>query len=235
MEVRINDAWAYGTHDPGLPTLQAYHVDPDVIAVTERLALFGSIGLVDRFRLLILLRLLRSTEYVPGEVWELGVYQGGTALLLRNELARASGGQTMLRLFDTFAGMPATDAMRDVHVAGDFADASLAQVQPLVGDDPFIDWRAGLVPETFAGLDGVVLRFVHVDLDIYAPSVATIAFAWPRMGPGAIMVFDDYGFQSCPGARMAVDEFCVAQGAVLVPLPSGQAFVIKPGGKCSTL
>ena len=233
-ELTIKDIWAYGKHDPGLPTLQAYLLDPAITAVMARLALFGSVGLVDRFRMVILLRLLRSTESVAGEVWELGVYRGGTALLLRNDLARTAGhpATVTLRLFDTFAGMPATDAARDVHVAGDFADTSLQEVQALVGDDPFIDWRAGLVPATFAGLDAVALRFVHVDLDIYAPIVATIAFAWPRMGAGAIMVFDDYGFQSCPGARMAVDEFCAAQSIALVPLPSGQAFIIKPGKKC---
>ena len=228
----LPDEWAYGTHDPGMPTLQAYHVDPDIALVMERLALHGTLALVDRFRMLILLRLLRSTAAVEGEVWELGVYRGGSALLIRNELAGAGG---RLRLFDTFAGMPETDPARDFHVAGDFADTSLAEVQALVGTDAFIDWRPGLIPITLRGLEPVRLRFVHIDLDIYAPIVATLGFAWPRLTPGAIMLFDDYGFRSCPGARAAVDEFCLAQGVALVPLPTGQAFVIKSAQKRSTL
>ena len=221
----VPDAWAYGQHDPGRPILQAYHLDRDITAVMDRLALYGSLSLVDRFRMLVLLRLLRSTAAVMGEVWELGVYRGGTALVIRNELAAAA--TTTLRLFDTFAGLPSTDPVRDVHVQGEFADTSLAEVQALVGTDAFIDWRPGLVPDTFDGLDSVTLRFVHVDLDLYAPIRATVEFVWARMAPGGIVLFDDYGFVSCPGARMAVDEFCTAQGLALIPLPTGQSLLIK--------
>ena len=222
----LPDAWAYGQHLTGSPTLQPYLLDPDVTACAGQLALAGERSLVDRYRMMILLRLLRSTAHIAGEVWELGVYRGGSALLIRNELARTGG--PVFRLFDTFAGMPTTDAVRDVHQAGDFADTSLAEVQEIVGRDVFLDWRPGLVPATFDGLDGSVLRFVHVDLDIYAPILATLAFIWPRLAPGGIALFDDYGFITCPGARLAVDEFCASHGLPLVPLPSGQAFLIKP-------
>lgn len=224
------DEWAYGSYDPGWPILHAYHLEPAITAVMARLATFGALSLVDRFRMIVLLRLLRSTARVPGEVWELGVYQGGTALLMRNELA--PDGTVTLRLFDTFAGLPDPDPARDFHVAGEFGDASLAGAQALVGQDAFIDWRPGIVPATFTGLDGAVLRFVHIDLDLYAPIVAAIAFTWPRLAQGGVMLFDDYGFWSCPGARTAVDEFCAAEGVALVPLPSGQALVVKLGGKC---
>ena len=222
----LPDAWAYGQHVTTIPTLQPHLLDPDVAVCVEHLRLLSEVSLVDTYRMMILLRLLRSTASVEGEVWELGVYRGGTAVLIRNELART--GYTTFRLFDTFAGMPATDAERDLHQAGDFAGTSLAEVQEIVGRDPFLDWRPGVVPETFAGLESAVLRFVHVDLDIYAPILATLEFAWPRMNPGAIVVFDDYGFVTCPGARAAVDEFCAARGLPLVPVPSGQAFLIKP-------
>jgi len=41
------------------------------------------------------------------------------------------------------------------------------------------------------------------------------------------MVFDDYGFESCPGAKAAVDEFF--SGKIERPwyLPSGQCAVVK--------
>ncbi len=221
------DEWAYGAYDPGWPILHAYHLEPAITAVMARLATFGALSLVDRFRMSVLLRLLRSTARVPGEVWELGVYHGGSALLMRNELA--PDGTVPLRLFDTFAGLPEPDPARDFHTAGEFGDASLAGAQALVGQDSFIDWRPGLVPDTLAGLEKAVLRFVHIDLDLYAPIVAAIAFTWPRLAQGGVLLFADYGFWSCPGARTAVDEFCDAEKVALVPLPSGQAFVLKLG------
>jgi O-methyltransferase len=41
------------------------------------------------------------------------------------------------------------------------------------------------------------------------------------------MVFDDYGFKSCPGARAAVDEYFKERNAMPLVLNTGQAIVIK--------
>jgi O-methyltransferase len=41
------------------------------------------------------------------------------------------------------------------------------------------------------------------------------------------MIFDDYGFPSCPGARAAVDEFFRGAAAVPLVLSTGQAVVFK--------
>ena len=39
------------------------------------------------------------------------------------------------------------------------------------------------------------------------------------------MVFDDYGFPTCPGAKAAVDEFFHGRKEVPLVLPTGQAVV----------
>jgi len=69
--------------------------------------------------------------------------------------------------------------------------------------------------------------FVHVDADIYRSVLDACAFFWPRLSPGGVLVFDDYGFESCPGAKRAVDEYFA--GAMDRPwyLPSGQCVVVK--------
>ena len=41
------------------------------------------------------------------------------------------------------------------------------------------------------------------------------------------MVFNDYGFLQFPGAKKAVDNWFGANPSFFVPLPSGQAFLIK--------
>jgi hypothetical protein len=41
------------------------------------------------------------------------------------------------------------------------------------------------------------------------------------------MLFDDYGFPACPGARKAVDEFFRDRPEAPVVLATGQAVVIK--------
>jgi O-methyltransferase len=41
------------------------------------------------------------------------------------------------------------------------------------------------------------------------------------------MVFDDYGFASCPGARQAVDNFFADTPFVPLVLSTGQAIIFK--------
>jgi O-methyltransferase len=52
-------------------------------------------------------------------------------------------------------------------------------------------------------------------------------FIWPRLSQGGFIVFDDYGFPTCPGARAAVDEFFHAKDFRPLCLPTGQALVFK--------
>jgi O-methyltransferase len=42
-----------------------------------------------------------------------------------------------------------------------------------------------------------------------------------------LIVFDDHGFPTCPGARAAVDEFFRSLACVPLCLPTGQALVFK--------
>lgn len=168
--------------------------------------------------------LLRQCLRLDGAVYEAGVYRGGTARLLREQMA-ASG--KMLRLFDTFAGMQTVDAGRDRFRAGDFADTSLDSVRAFVGPAEWIDFRPGWIPATLGGLEDEPVCFAHVDLDLYQPILDFCQFVYPKLRPGGAIVFDDYGYASCPGARKAVDEFFATRPEVPLALQTGQAIVIK--------
>ena len=157
-----------------------------------------------------------------GSVAECGVYRGGTAKILSNIFPDRE-----LLLFDTFQGMPETDAVKDLHRKGDFADTSLEQVKAYVGarDNSNVTFVPGLIPETLAPYSGRTFCFVHVDLDIYGAIRSACEFFYPRLEPGGIMLFDDYGFPSCPGARLAVDEFFADKPVSPMVLSTGQCFV----------
>jgi O-methyltransferase len=64
-------------------------------------------------------------------------------------------------------------------------------------------------------------------LDIYKSIVDSLNFIWPRLSSGGIIVFDDYGFPTCPGAREAVDDFFSGKSAIPLRLHTGQAIVFK--------
>ena len=87
--------------------------------------------------------------------------------------------------------------------------------------------HAGLMPDTFAGHEQARIALAHVDVDIYSSIVACCQFIYPRLVAGGVIVFDDYGAPTCPGARAAVDEFFADKPEVPLALISGQAIVHK--------
>jgi O-methyltransferase len=186
--------------------------------------------LVSPDRCWVLHSLARQARTLPGIFLEAGVYRGGTAMLLRRAIEETPNACTQLHLFDTFAGMPDTDPSRDFHRAGDFADTSIEAVRGRIGPDNFIHYHPGFIPNTFADIADEAISLAHIDVDIYRSVIDCCAFVYPRLVDGGFMVFDDYGFPSCPGARAAVDEFFAGHSEVPLVLPTGQAVIFKSRG-----
>src|SRR5262245_43443880 len=83
--------------------------------------------LVSIDRCYVLYSLLKQSIHVAGDIWECGVYKGGTAAMLAAFL-RDNNVDKKLFLFDTFTGMPSTDSTKDMHQQGDFSDTSVESV-----------------------------------------------------------------------------------------------------------
>ncbi len=165
---------------------------------------------------------LDSSRRCSGAVAECGVYKGGTARILAESLP-----QRCVYLFDTFAGMPETDPARDLHKSGDFADTSIASVREYLSGLTNVNLVPGLIPDSLRAARDCSFCFVHIDLDIYTAIRSACEFFYPRMGPGGTILFDDYGYSSCPGARAAVDEFFSDKPEVITVMATGQCSVQK--------
>lgn len=177
----------------------------------------------------VLVRMLEQVDSsIDGDVAECGVYRGGTARIFAEVLRAKNSGRTLC-LFDTFEGMPETDSSRDSHRAGDFDDTSERHVREYVaraGYDHVVIYP-GFVPQTLLAVAQRTFAFVHIDLDIYRPILDASTFFYDRMERGAIIVYDDYAWPSCPGARQAVDEFYAGKPERPLVLATGQCLVIK--------
>jgi len=182
--------------------------------------------LVDHHRCYTLIQFMNQALHFPGDIAEVGVYKGGTAKLIRNQLDLHRINWKTLHLFDTFEGMPKVDPTKDLHKEGDFKDTSLESVSDFVGSENTL-YYAGVFPETAWTLNNKEFCFVHIDCDIYSSVKACCEFFYERMPKGGIMVFDDYGAEGCPGAKRAVDEFFDHPARIEEPiyLTTGQAVV----------
>lgn len=175
--------------------------------------------LVDVERCHILYQLAKRALNLPGAAAEIGVYKGGTALLLSEVFRRVK----KLYLFDTFEGMPECSDKDNFCTKGMFSDTSLESVRTFVGTVGDVEFFQGVFPQTVPAEADGVFSFVHVDVDIYQSVKDCVDYFWPRLVPGGIMVFDDYGFPTCLGARRAVDEY----GIDTLYLGTGQALWLK--------
>ena len=182
-------------------------------------------------KLYILEHFAKSTFDVDGDIAELGVWKGGGAKFIVDVFRNGSESKKIFYLFDSFEGMKKVDSSQDRHEVGDFSDTSFQGVESLMGSPQSsnisVVLKQGWIPTTFAGLEESKFSFVHIDLDLYEPIKDALSFIYPRLLKEGVLVFDDYGFASCPGARKAVDEFVEQVGESLLVLATGQAILVK--------
>lgn len=145
-----------------------------------------------------------------GDIVEFGSYKGGSAIFMAS-LLREFGSKAKVFALDTYAGMPETDSVRDMHHQGDFQDTSIDEFRDAIrrsGLEAWVEPVQGVFTDTFPGLvaSGRPIALAHVDCDIYEGVKYGIEASKPWMVDGAYFVFDDPLHGSCLGAMQAIEE-----------------------------
>ncbi len=178
-------------------------------------------SLLTQDRLDSLETLINQVRKLPGDIAEVGVYKGGTALLL------AENTNKMLHLFDTFTGMPEADSTIDLHKKGDFHDTTVEQVSNLLKGENFKIYPGLFPQQTGSNIENLKFSFVYLDVDIYSSTKDCLEFFYPKMSPGGIIVSDDYLAPTCAGVKKAVDEFMIGKPETLIHPCKYQCYIIK--------
>lgn len=188
-----------------------------------------------RDRYYIMKEHLLALGQLDADTAECGVYRGLGSRLIRHyaeQLPRHRG--YAHHLFDSFEGVSEpTEADRPAAGvrpwrAGDMA-WSLEDVQHNLSQWSDVQYHRGWIPGCFEAAAAARFAFVHIDVDLYEPTRDALAFFYPRLIPGGVIVLDDDGFLTCPGARRAVDESAATISERFVRLPTGQAVLIRAG------
>jgi predicted O-methyltransferase YrrM len=173
-------------------------------------------------RCFMLYQLVRHASQKEGEIAEIGVYKGGTGKLI----ARSCPDKEV-HLFDTFSGMPKTDASEDHHAEGDFFDTSLESVQEFLKECTNVVFHPGFFPDTADAVRDRQFCFVYIDVDIYQSVKDSLEFFYDKLVQGGIIVIDDYEFVVCPGVKKAIDEFLIDKEEVPIVTANYQCMLIK--------
>ena len=181
-----------------------------------------------------------ATLPIPGARAECGAYRGATALLLCQAWrSRQPGfGGDDFYLIDSFSGtsasgerdlIPVRDADGTPRRAQFFppgkTDTTATLVRGFFSDFPRVQICAGWIPPVFATLPERDWAFVHLDLTLYEPTLASLEYFYPRLNRGGVILCDGSIF--CPGAQAAWDEFCARHEIAYVSLGHRESVIIK--------
>jgi O-methyltransferase len=165
----------------------------------------------------------------PGDLLEIGVWRGGTGTLLA-ERCKSTGIGGEVFLCDTFSGVVKVGRNDSSYVGGEHANTSKSTVIDLVERMKLnnVEVLEGIFPEdTGRHIADRRFRFCHIDVDVYESAADCFSWVWPRLVPGGIVVFDDYGFYSCSGVTRFVNEMIGSKDRLVVYNVNGHAVVTK--------
>jgi len=158
---------------------------------------------------------VRAAMRVPGDLAEVGVFQGGSARIIceNRDPGRA------LHLFDTFAGIPAVAPVDEAHFAvGDWA-APIERARSYLRPYEHVHFHPGVFPGTAGQVESTRFAFVGLDVDALTSTLAGLEFFFPRLDPGGILLVNDYRW--APGARKALELFFNgSRPEPVIPLPA---------------
>jgi O-methyltransferase len=172
-------------------------------------------------------QLLRLVGNVPGDTAECGVLRGATSYLICCANKESQAGRKTHHVFDSFEGLSKPGPSDGVHwVEGDlkceieFARKALSHFEQ-------VRFYPGWIPDRFPKVADRRFSFVHIDVDLERPTRESMAFFYPRMRSAGIIVCDDYGISTCPGATRAIDDFLRDKPEKILTLPDGGGFLIR--------
>lgn len=199
---------------------------------TEFLLWYGKIAantLVDQYRCFELWELLGQLRDTPGDIIEVGVWRGGTGALIAHR-AQALRGHRKTYLCDTFSGVVKATDHDTTYRGGEHADTSEDQVREFLSrleiDNAVI--LAGIFPDVHRqAVSDKTFCFVHIDVDVYQSAKEVFEFVWPRLSVGGVIVFDDYGFESCDGIPKLLEEYRFQPGKLVIHNLNGHALIVR--------
>jgi O-methyltransferase len=168
--------------------------------------------------------LLSLVDALPGDTAECGAYRGASSWFICDKFK--DSGKTHF-IFDSFAGLSEPALVDGEYWTRGDLKTSEEILRESLSSFERVTILKGWIPDRFSEVSDSHFCFVHIDVDLYQPTRDALNFFYPRLVPGGIILGDDYGFSTCPGARKAFDEFMNDKPESIVDVPTGQAFIIK--------
>ena len=165
---------------------------------------------------------------VKGAFAEVGVYKGETARIIH-----LMDNSRTFYLFDTFSGFNNKDleseqSSDEKYSSQNFTDTNIDAVKSFISGNENVIYCKGYFPETAVNVKDTEFAFVHLDVDLYKPTLAALQYFYPLLPPEGVIMIHDYN-HNWDGIKRAVDEFVstIPESIVEVADWTGSVLIVK--------
>ena len=179
-------------------------------------------------RILAHWEIFKQAAALPGDIVEVGVYKGETFLTFAKFLEILCPGDRLKRVigFDSFKGLDnfTPNDGGDISVGNmiggwnpDGFQSTLAALIDLSQKDSFVPQKERLLmvdgdirqtaPAFIAREPGMRISLLHLDVDLFEPTMAALEAFYPKIVTGGIVILDEYACHEWPGETTALDEY----------------------------
>lgn len=168
-------------------------------------------------------KLLVSTNDLVGDVVEVGICQGDSALLIKNFM----NNNKRLYLFDTFEGIQDVCEFDGKSLTNNSFISSYETVRMKFKYRNVRIYKGYFPDSIHKKFEEKWFSFVHLDVDTYQSTKNCLEFFYDRMVTGGIILTHDYVNLSAIGVKKAFDEFFKDKEEKIQKLVDSQAMIIK--------
>jgi len=177
-------------------------------------------------------------QKLNGDFVECGVWKGHSAYMISSILSENEF-TGKFHIFDSFEGGLSGKVDKDKNLRYELSGERIQkevdmfhstenQVKSCLKSFQFIHLYKGWIPSRFNEVEDKQFSFVHIDVDLYEPTLDSLNFFYPKLVKDGVIVCDDYGLTQFPGAKKAVDEFLEKNTCkIFYEVPMGACFIIK--------
>ena len=175
--------------------------------------------------------LYKSIVGLPGDVVECGVYKGASLIRFATfrEILESSYSRKIIG-FDAFGKFPSYQEQESIDTKfiekfekeGGFG-ISINELEKTFNYKKFSNYEfikgdiLVTMPQYIDSHAELKIALLHIDVDVYKPSLITLNLLYDRVVKGGLIVLDDYGMVA--GATKAVDEFLADKDILIEKLP----------------
>ena len=139
---------------------------------------------------------------LDGDFAECGCLQGHSTYIVSQLIQDHSRSDRLFHVFDSFEGGLSDKIATDTNTRNALTDEQVqaekqsfasmeSQVAAVVSPFTFVRLYKGWIPERFDAVENSRFAFVHIDVDLYEPTLDSLEFFFPRLVEGGCMVIDD--------------------------------------------